>query len=68
MTVGRPGPPPIYPLAVSTWGAEERRAAVAVIESGQTTMGVKVAEFEALKREIAELRREVDRRSSEAPQ
>jgi CDP-6-deoxy-D-xylo-4-hexulose-3-dehydrase len=36
-----------YPLALSTWGAEERAAAIAVIESGQTTMGAKVAAFEA---------------------
>lgn len=35
-----------YPLAASTWGEEEKRAARAVIDSGQTTMGVKVREFE----------------------
>jgi CDP-6-deoxy-D-xylo-4-hexulose-3-dehydrase len=35
-----------YPLALSTWGDEERRAAIAVIESGFTTMGPRVAEFE----------------------
>ena len=38
---------PLYPLAVSTWGEEEPRAAIAVIESGYTTMGPKVAAFEA---------------------
>ena len=36
-----------YPLAVDTWGEAERRAAIAVIESGQTTMGRQVAAFEA---------------------
>ena len=36
-----------YPLAVDTWGDAERAAAIAVIESGQTTMGEKVADFEA---------------------
>lgn len=35
-----------YPLAQSTWGEAERRAAIAVIESGRTTMGVQVAAFE----------------------
>jgi CDP-4-dehydro-6-deoxyglucose reductase, E1 len=39
--------PPLWPLAVSTWGEEERRAAVAVIESGRTTMGEQVRAFEA---------------------
>lgn len=38
----------MIPLAVSTWGPEEREAALAVIDSGQTTMGPKVAEFESL--------------------
>jgi CDP-6-deoxy-D-xylo-4-hexulose-3-dehydrase len=43
-----PRPRPFhYPLAISTWGAEERAAAIAVIESGQTTMGAKVSAFEA---------------------
>src|SRR5271167_3687151 len=36
-----------YPLAVDTWGEAERRAAIAVIESGETTMGAQVAAFEA---------------------
>jgi CDP-6-deoxy-D-xylo-4-hexulose-3-dehydrase len=36
-----------YPLAFDTWGDAERRAAIAVIESGQTTMGRQVAAFEA---------------------
>ncbi len=36
-----------YPLAQNTWGEAERRAAIAVIESGQTTMGAQVAAFEA---------------------
>lgn len=36
-----------YPLALDTWGEAERRAAIAVIESGQTTMGRRVAAFEA---------------------
>lgn len=35
-----------YPLAASTWGDEERRAAIEVLDSGQTTMGPKVREFE----------------------
>jgi CDP-6-deoxy-D-xylo-4-hexulose-3-dehydrase len=35
-----------YPLALETWGVAERRAAVAVIEGGQTTMGRQVAAFE----------------------
>ncbi len=35
-----------HPLAVESWGEEERRAAIAVIERGRTTMGAKVAEFE----------------------
>ena len=35
-----------YPLALDTWGEAERRAAIAVIESGQTTMGRQVAAFE----------------------
>ena len=36
-----------YPLAADTWGEAERAAAIAVIRSGRTTMGEKVAEFEA---------------------
>jgi CDP-6-deoxy-D-xylo-4-hexulose-3-dehydrase len=36
-----------YPLALDAWGDAERRAAIAVIESGQTTMGRHVAAFEA---------------------
>jgi CDP-6-deoxy-D-xylo-4-hexulose-3-dehydrase len=36
-----------YPLAADTWGDAERRAAIAVIESGQTTMGRNVEAFEA---------------------
>ncbi len=36
-----------YPLALDTWGEAERRAAIAVIESGETTMGAQVAAFEA---------------------
>ncbi|HEY5107758.1 MAG TPA: DegT/DnrJ/EryC1/StrS family aminotransferase [Caulobacteraceae bacterium] len=47
MSSPHPGPPARYPLAVTTWGEEERRAAIAVIESGETTMGPKVAAFEA---------------------
>lgn len=35
-----------YPLAASTWGDEERAVAKAVIDSGLTTMGPKVREFE----------------------
>jgi len=35
-----------YPLAATTWGDEEKAAAIAVINSGQTTMGPKVREFE----------------------
>lgn len=35
-----------YPLAASTWGEEERTVAKAVIDSGYTTMGPKVREFE----------------------
>jgi CDP-4-dehydro-6-deoxyglucose reductase, E1 len=35
-----------YPLALDTWGEAERQAAVAVIESGRTTMGPHVAAFE----------------------
>jgi CDP-6-deoxy-D-xylo-4-hexulose-3-dehydrase len=41
------GPAFRYPLALDTWGEAERRAAIAVIESGQTTMGRQVAAFEA---------------------
>lgn len=36
-----------YPLAINTWGAADRAAAIAVIESGYTTMGEKVRQFEA---------------------
>ena len=36
-----------YPLTMDSWGDAERRAAIAVIESGRTTMGPRVAEFEA---------------------
>lgn len=36
----------MIPLASSTWGAEERKAALEVIASGQVTMGSKVREFE----------------------
>jgi CDP-6-deoxy-D-xylo-4-hexulose-3-dehydrase len=36
-----------YPLASSTWGAEEKAAMAAVIDSGLFTMGAKVAAFEA---------------------
>jgi len=35
-----------YPLAASTWGDEERQAAIDVLDSGHTTMGPKVREFE----------------------
>lgn len=35
-----------HPLAVSTWGDEEKQALLAVIESGRYTMGEKVSEFE----------------------
>jgi CDP-6-deoxy-D-xylo-4-hexulose-3-dehydrase len=35
-----------YPLAIDTWGEAERRAAIAVIEGGRTTMGPRVAAFE----------------------
>ena len=45
-TVGCLAPGPAYPLAISTWGDEERSAAIAVIESGRTTMGEKVEAFE----------------------
>ena len=34
------------PLAVSTWGEEEKQALLDVIESGRFTMGDKVAQFE----------------------
>ncbi|MEO8812115.1 MAG: DegT/DnrJ/EryC1/StrS family aminotransferase [Caulobacteraceae bacterium] len=37
---------PFWPLAASTWDGAERRAAIAVIESGETTMGARVAAFE----------------------
>ncbi len=39
--------PYFYPLTTDTWGDAERAAAIAVIESGRTTMGPKVADFEA---------------------
>lgn len=35
-----------HPLAVSTWGEEEKEAACAVIRSGYTTMGERVKAFE----------------------
>lgn len=35
-----------YPLAVSTWGEEERDAILKVLDSGRFTMGKKVEEFE----------------------
>ena len=35
-----------YPLTTDTWGDAERAAAIAVIESGHTTMGEKVRAFE----------------------
>jgi CDP-6-deoxy-D-xylo-4-hexulose-3-dehydrase len=35
-----------YPLAASTWGEEERRAILAVLDSGHTTMGPYVRRFE----------------------
>jgi CDP-6-deoxy-D-xylo-4-hexulose-3-dehydrase len=35
-----------YPLAATTWGDEERQAVIDVLDSGQTTMGPKVREFE----------------------
>lgn len=37
---------PWRPLAVDTWDDAERRAAIAVIESGRTTMGPQVRAFE----------------------
>src|SRR3990167_9983673 len=37
-----------YPLAVSTWGEEEKKALNDVIQSGNYTMGNKVSDFEAL--------------------
>ncbi|MBR86643.1 MAG: pyridoxamine 5-phosphate oxidase, partial [Rhodospirillaceae bacterium] len=36
-----------YELAIDTWGDEEREAIKGVIDSGQFTMGSKVAEFES---------------------
>jgi CDP-6-deoxy-D-xylo-4-hexulose-3-dehydrase len=36
----------MQPLSVDTWGAEERAAIQAVVDSGQFTMGPRVAEFE----------------------
>ena len=38
---------PSHPLAVTTWDGAEQRAAQAVLDSGQTTMGPKVEAFEA---------------------
>ena len=35
-----------YPLTTDTWGDAERKAAIAVIEGGRTTMGEKVHAFE----------------------
>lgn len=46
MTGDPADPPPFYPLALDSWDAQERRAAIAVIESGQTTMGLQVRAFE----------------------
>lgn len=40
------GAPFRYPLGLDTWGEAERRAAIAVIEGGRTTMGAQVAAFE----------------------
>ena len=37
-----------HPLAVSTWGQEERDAILNVLNSGMFTMGKKVKEFEEL--------------------
>ena len=36
----------MHALAVSTWGEEERAAVLAVLDSGQFTMGPRTAEFE----------------------
>jgi CDP-4-dehydro-6-deoxyglucose reductase, E1 len=36
------------PMATDTWSAEERDAAIRVIQSGRYTMGMKTAEFERL--------------------
>ena len=36
----------MLPLAISTWGEEERNALLKVIDSGNFTMGEKVSEFE----------------------
>jgi len=36
----------VIPLASSTWGPEEREAAIAVLDSGMVTMGRKTREFE----------------------
>lgn len=38
--------PARFPLAASSWGAEEQAAMLAVIASGQFTMGERVAQFE----------------------
>lgn len=35
-----------YPLAISSWSEEEVNAACEVLQSGQTTMGRRVREFE----------------------
>lgn len=35
-----------FPLAVSTWGEEEREAIIKILDSGMMTMGKKVEEFE----------------------
>lgn len=35
-----------YPLTINNWGAEERAAVLAVLDSGQVTMGTRVKEFE----------------------
>lgn len=37
---------PIHPLAVSTWGEEERESIISVLDSGMLTMGKKVEAFE----------------------
>ncbi|MEO8927140.1 MAG: DegT/DnrJ/EryC1/StrS family aminotransferase, partial [Caulobacteraceae bacterium] len=46
MTADGAATPMLWPLAMDTWGEAERRAAIAVIESGRTTMGPKVRDFE----------------------
>ena len=47
----------IFPLASDSWGAEERAAASAVIESGRTTMGARTLEFERRFAELLGVRR-----------